>query len=59
MNDGIDAKNFLNDVLEILYLFSRRLNLGSIEKDMTISESEVQMIDEYSNNIDMQDIGLI
>ncbi len=58
MNDGIDAKNFLNDVLEILYLFSRRLNLGSIEKDMTISESEVQMIDEYSNNIDMQDIGL-
>ena len=25
---------------------------------MTISESEVQMIDEYSNNIDMQDIGL-
>ena len=58
MNDGIDAKNFLNDVLEVLYLFSRRLNLGSIEKDMTISESEVQMIDEYSNNIDMQDIGL-
>ena len=58
MNDGIDAKNFLNDVLEVLYLFSRRLNLGSIEKDMTIPESEVQMVDEYSKNIDMQDIGL-
>jgi len=58
INDGIDAKNFLNDILEVLYLFSRRINLGSIEKDMTISEAEVQMVDEYSKNIDMQDIGL-
>ncbi len=58
INDGIDAKNFLNDILEVLYLFSRRINLGSIEKDMTISEAEVQMVDEYSKNVDMQDIGL-
>ena len=58
INDGIDAKNFLNDILEVLYLFSRRINLGPIEKDMTISEGEVQMVDEYSKNIDMQDIGL-
>jgi len=58
INDGIDAKNFLNDILEVLYLFSRRINLGSIEKDMTISEAEIQMVDEYSKNIDMQDIGL-
>ena len=57
-NDGIDARNFLNDILETLYLFSRRINLGPIEKDMTISETEVQMVDEYSKNIDMQDIGL-
>ena len=56
--DGIDAKNFLNDILEILYLFSRRISLGPIEKDMSISETEVQMVDEYSKNIDMQDIGL-
>tara|TARA_B110001452_G_scaffold197627_1_gene167563 strand:+ start:55 stop:1743 length:1689 start_codon:yes stop_codon:yes gene_type:complete len=58
INDGIDAKFFLNDVLEILYLFGRRINLGPIEKDMNISEAEVQLIDEYSKNIDMQDIGL-
>ena len=58
INDGLDAKNFLNDILEVLYLFSRRISLGSIEKDMSISESEVQMVDEYSKNIDMQDIGL-
>ena len=58
INNGIDAKNFLNDILEVLYLFSRRVNLGPIDKDMSISESEMQMIDQYSKNIDMQDIGL-
>jgi DNA polymerase-3 subunit gamma/tau len=58
INDGIDAKIFLNDILEVLYLFSRRINLGPIEKDMTISEAEVKMVEEYSKNIDMQDIGL-
>jgi len=58
INDGVDAKIFLNDILEVLYLFSRRISLGPIEKDMTISESEVQMLDKYSKNIDMQDIGL-
>ena len=58
INDGLDAKNFLNDILETLYLFSRRISLGSIEKDASISEAEVQMVDQYSKNIDMQDIGL-
>ena len=58
INNGLDAKNFLNDILEVLYLFSRRISLGSIEKDMSISESEVLMIDQYSENIEMQDIGL-
>ena len=53
INDGLDAKNFLNDILEVIYLFSRRINLGPIQKDMTISESEAQMIDEYSKKIDM------
>jgi DNA polymerase-3 subunit gamma/tau len=58
INDGLDAKNFLNDILEVIYLFSRRISLGSIEKDMSISEAEVQMVEQYSKNIDMQDIGL-
>ena len=58
INDGLDAKNFLNDILEVIYLFSRRISLGPIEKDMSISETEIQMVEEYSKNIDMQDIGL-
>ena len=58
IDEGLDAKNFLNDILEVLYLFSRRINLGVIEKDLSISEAEIQMINKYSENIEMQDIGL-
>ena len=57
-DDGLDAKNFLNDILEVLYFFSRRVSLGPIEKDLSISENEIKLIDQHSNNIDMQDIGL-
>ena len=58
IENGIDAKNFLNDILEVLYLFSRKINLGSIEKDLSISEAEAQMIEQYSKNVDMQDLAL-
>ena len=40
-DDGLDAKLFLNDILEIIYLLSRRINLGPIEKDLFLSENEV------------------
>ena len=58
IDSGLDSKNFLNDILEILYLFSRSINLGSLENDLSISETEAKLIDQYSKNIDMQDIGL-
>jgi len=58
IDSGLDAKNFLNDILEMLYLFNRRINLGPIEKDLMISEPEIKLINEYSKNLDSQDIGL-
>ena len=58
IDSGLDAKNFLNDILEILYLFNRRINLGPIEKDLMISESELQLIDTYSKNLNSQDLGI-
>ena len=58
IDNGLDAKNFLNDILEIIYLFNRRINLGPIEKDLMISESEVQLIDDYSKSLDSQDLGI-
>ena len=45
IDNGLDAKNFLNDILEVLYLFSRRINLGPIEKDLSISEQEALMVE--------------
>jgi len=58
IDSGLDAKNFLNDILEILYLFNRRINLGPIGKDLMISESELQLIDTFSKNLDTQDLGI-
>ena len=58
INNGLDAKNFLNDILEIIYLFTRRINLGPIEKDMMISETELKLIDEHTKNLDVHDLGL-
>mgnify|MGYP001410459249 CR=1 FL=1 len=58
IDSGLDAKNFLNDILEMLYLFSRRINLGPIQRDALISESEIQLIEKYAKNLDMQDLGL-
>ncbi len=57
-DEGLDAKLFLNDILELIYLFSRRINLGPIEKDLFISESELELIEETSKNLNTQDLGL-
>ena len=55
---GIDAKNFLNDLLEVLHLFSRKINLKSIDKDITISELEEQLINDYSENLENHDLAI-
>tara|TARA_B100000700_G_scaffold154976_1_gene172115 strand:+ start:1118 stop:2782 length:1665 start_codon:yes stop_codon:yes gene_type:complete len=55
---GLDCKNFLNDFLELIYLFGRRMNLGPIKKDMFVSEGEIELIEKYSKNLNMQDLGL-
>ena len=58
IDNGLDAKNFLNDFLELIYLFGRRINLGPIEKDMLVSEAELELIEDGSQNLNMQDLGL-
>jgi DNA polymerase-3 subunit gamma/tau len=56
--NGIEAKYFLNDVLEILSLINRKLSLGSIENDKILPEEEVNLINEISEGISIDDIGL-
>ena len=58
IEDGLDSKNFLNDILELIYLFSRRINLGPIEKDLFISDSELKLIDQASGNLNTEDLNL-
>ena len=58
IDNGLDPKNFLNDLLELIYLFGRRINLGPIEKDMLVSEAELELIESGSQNLNMQDLGL-
>ena len=58
IEDGLDAKNFLNDILELIYIFSRRINLGPIEKELFISDSELELIEEASKGLNNQDLGL-
>ena len=58
VNSGLDSKNFLNDILEIIYLFSRKISLGNIAKDNLIPENEINLINEYSKNLEMQDISI-
>ncbi len=57
-DDGLDSKLFLNDILEILYLLSRRINLGPIEKDLFLSENEIELIESNSKNLNTQDLAL-
>ncbi len=56
--NGLDAKNFLNDVLQILSLINRKLSLGSINNDKILPEEEINLINSISNGIGINDIGL-
>ena len=55
---GIEARYFLNDILEILSLVNRKLSLGSIENDKILPEGEINLINEISEGIAIEDIGL-
>ena len=39
-------------------MFSRRVNLGPIEKELFVSESELKLIDKASQGLKIQDLGL-
>ena len=57
-DQGIESKYFLNDILEILSLINRKLSLGSIENDKILPEEEINLINEISEGISIEDIGL-
>ena len=58
VDEGLDPKNFLNDILELIYLFTRRLSLGPINKELFLSDSELKKIDEICEGLNIQDLGI-
>ena len=58
VDEGLDPKNFLNDILELIYLFTRRLSLGPINKELFLSDSELKKIDDICEGLNIQDLGI-
>ena len=56
---GADPKLVLQDMLEVIYLISRSKSFGKIENDLTVSESESDVILGLSKNIDFSYISMI
>ena len=57
-DNGIEARYFLNDILEILNLINRKLSLGTIENDKMLPEEEINLISKISKGISINDVGL-
>ena len=53
INDGIDPKNFLNDLLEIIYFVQQKKVVGKFDVDLFISEAEQKDIDLIYEAVDM------
>ena len=53
INEGIEPTNFLNDLLEIIYFIQQKKSIGNFDSDLSISESEEEIISKISKDINM------
>ena len=53
VNEGIEPKIFLNDFLEIIHFIQQKKSLGNLDTELSISESEQNIINSISKNISM------
>jgi len=44
INEGVEPEIFLNDLMEILYFIIQTKNLGKFDTELSISESEIEII---------------
>ena len=51
IEEGVEPKNFLNDILEIIFFMLQHKNLGDIDTDSFISESQLKMINSISKDV--------
>jgi len=48
VNEGIEPTNFLNDLLEIIYFVQQKKSIGNFDSDLSMPESEQEIIDKIS-----------
>ena len=53
INEGIEPENFLNNLLEIIYFIQQKKSIGNFDSDLSISESEQEILDSISKDISM------
>jgi DNA polymerase-3 subunit gamma/tau len=51
IDSGVEPSNFLNDLLEIIYFIQQKKLLGNFDSDLSISESELEIINLISKDI--------
>jgi DNA polymerase III subunit gamma/tau len=51
VDEGIDPENFLNDLLEVIHLILQKKDLGNFDSDLSVSETEHEMINLISKDI--------
>ena len=54
VNEGIQPINFLNDLLEIIYLIQQKKILGSFNSELPISETEQDIINLIADDINIE-----
>jgi len=52
VNEGVEPTNFLNDLLEMIYFIQQKKSIGSFDTNLSISESEQEMINSISDKVD-------
>ena len=58
-NHGLDARLFLNDILEIVSFINRKISLGHLDDDKIIPENEIKLLSEIASGVSIEDLGLI
>ena len=53
INEGMQPTNFLNDLLEIIYFIQQKKSLGNFDSELSMTESEQNIINSISKNISM------
>jgi len=53
INEGIEPNSFVNDLLEIIYFIQQKKSIGKLDFDLSVSESENDIIEIIANEISM------